>query len=827
MKISFPSAYCRIRSAALFSLAACAVASLPVLAGYQVETIAISGPTFDQAGNYTHVNDAAVSINDSGTVAFEAKKGSTSGVYVGSGGALTTIATATTTGTTGSTVVQRYLLQPVINNAGLVAWFRYAADSGSWVHTGTGGTVNNIARTTGAGFETLGNISIATNGRVTFYGGFGYGSGGIYSLILGEPQYTVIASSSGPEGNLAGYFDLIRAPHCVSRAGTAAFRAYFNAVDQYDWGDQGIFTGSGSGTTTVADNLASFASFADGPTINDSGTVAFIGDLVAPDPSTGASGGVFLVNGGAPALILPATAQGLNQFNSLCLANNGSLSFTARAGETIGRAIYVRSAGGSIERIIGYGDPLAGSTVTYIYASRTGLNESGQVAFYAGLANSKTGVFRATVAAPGSAPDAADDLLSIRGSGKLNVLANDTPPTGGTMKITAVSAPAKGKATISAGTMITYTPGKTFNGTDTFTYTVTGSGNGFIDTATVTVTNTFWPLFGAFSQLITNESGVAVGTLTATLTNAGALSGKVLIDGKTYTLRGAAGIDGTFTQSFKRTPTGTPDLVVTLLFALDEGIPVVSGSISGDPDDYAIAAGAVSLTALPAGVEAGAYTILLPPDATASNPRGVGYATGKVTTAGKLTLAGKLADGTAFTAASVLNAAKGATIFVPLYVKPKGSLAGTLTFATAPSRFTGLLAWQKPLQLKPTGVFQAAFSATTQATGSRYVVVKNTRLLTYTEVDAKGDVHLRGGGFADIDAPVTVTIADKVTADSPNANLVKLTITRTTGVMSGSFLPAVGAKAVKFYGILHQGENRGAGFFLSTSQSGTVELDPR
>src|SRR5215210_8642687 len=45
----------------------------------------------------------------------------------------------------------------------------------------------------------------------------------------------------------------------------------------------------------------------------------------------------------------------------------------------------------------------------------------------------------------------------------------------------------------------------------------------------------------------------------------------------------------------------------------------------------------------------------------------------------------------------------------------------------------------------------------------------------YTDlINAKGDVHLRGGGSADIDAPAAVTLADKVTADPPNANVVKL-----------------------------------------------------
>ena len=803
-----------------------AVAAGPARGAYFVETIAVDGTSLlVGSGAISGTDDAQISMNDSGIVAFAGfHDGGKSSIYIGSGGALTTITTVTPTN-----LAQADVGQPVINAAGKLAWLQYVQPVSSvrtGISTSIGGPGTEVAVTSGSGFSSLDNVSIASDGRVTFYGGLGVSAGGIYALGPGDTTLTVIATSTGPYGDLAGFFDLIRAPHSVSRAGTAIFHAYFNAVSQFDLGDQGIFTGAGGSPVKVVDDVGTFASVSDAVAINDSGAVAFVGSTVAPDVATGATDGIFFRAAGAasPALLVPATAAGLNNFNSLCLANNGALSFSAREGSG-GHAIFVRSAAGAIERVIGDGDPLAGKTVGRAYASRTGLNESGQVAFYVYFSGGSSGVFRATISGPGTLPDAVDDLLTIRGAGKLDVLANDTPPTGGTLKITAVSAPAKGKATISAGTMITYTPGKTFDGTDTFTYTVTS--NGFTDTASVTVTNPFLALHGSFTQLVT-AGGANVGTLAATLTPGGALTGKLIVGGKTYALKGTVGFDGGFTQTFIRKPAGTADLVVTLAFAVDNGVATISGSATGDAVPYSIASGAVSLTILPSGVESGAYTVLLPPDAAVTNPRGIGWATAKLATTGKLTLAGRLADGTPFSATAVLGADSTADVFAPLYSKPKGDLAGTLTFATSPSRFTGSLAWRKPKQDKPGGLFQDGFSATTTASGARFIATKNVRTLTYTDTTtSKADVQVRGGGISDIDAVVTVTLGDKATDDSQLANLVKLSISRTSGMVSGSFLPTGAFKALSFSGVAQQGENRAAGFFEGADQTGTITLAPR
>lgn len=88
-------------------------------------------------------------------------------------------------------------------------------------------------------------------------------------------------------------------------------------------------------------------------------------------------------------------------------------------------------------------------------------------------------------------------------------------------------------------------------------------------------------------------------------------------------------------------------------------------------------------------------------------------------------------------------------------------------------------------------------------------------------------MHLAGAALANVDEAVSVSAADKVTADVPVPHNVKAKITRTTGLLSGSFVPAAGAKAIKFTGVLQQAENRGAGVYPGAAQTGTVTFVPR
>jgi len=109
-----------------------------------------------------------------------------------------------------------------------------------------------------------------------------------------------------------------------------------------------------------------------------------------------------------------------------------------------------------------------------------------------------------------NASPVANDDAAMTSSGTMftiNVLANDTDAEDDPLTITAVTPPSNGTAVISNG-MIVYTSDASFDGTDTFTYTVS-DGNS-TDTATVTVTvdpSMFTAILSGANEVPPNASG--------------------------------------------------------------------------------------------------------------------------------------------------------------------------------------------------------------------------------------------------------------------------------------------------------------------------------
>lgn len=464
------------------------------------------------------------------------------------------------------------------------------------------------------------------------------------------------------------------------------------------------------------------------------------------------------------------------------------------------------------------------------------LNEANEIVFGLTFTSGGSGLFVAKLdlATPANTPPRArDDLAGLRsGSATVAVLENDSDVNGDKLTVTAVSAPGFGTASIVAKTKVLYKPGANFSGSDTFTYTIS-DGRGGSDIGTVMIEGPFPALAGTFTQLVTaGPDGThqsPVGFISATLSKSGVVSGSVTLRGATYKLKGSANFDGGFDQIIKRA--GTNDLAIHLDFALDGmNVARLTAHIGGDePHYYNVDEQPIGYATLPGAIAPGAYTILLPPDANSANPRGIGWATATLSATGSLKIVGRLADDTPFSCGTAIGVNNAAPVYAALYAKPKGDLIGTLTFAAqAQSDFTGTLTWRKPAQTPAGVLFPGGFTATTAASGALYTVTNGVPALTFTTPSAaKADAHVRGAAVPELDAVVSVSIADKATVDAPNSNKVSVTIARKTGLLSGSFTPTGATKPVKFSGVLHQGQNRGAGYFLGAAQSGTAELVPR
>ncbi len=111
----------------------------------------------------------------------------------------------------------------------------------------------------------------------------------------------------------------------------------------------------------------------------------------------------------------------------------------------------------------------------------------------AGGAKTDTDTVSITVNSVNDNPTANNDSATVAedsGATSINVLGNDSiaPDTGETLTVTAVTQPANGSVTFSSSAVI-FTPAANFNGTTSFTYTIS-DGNGGTATATVNVTVT-------------------------------------------------------------------------------------------------------------------------------------------------------------------------------------------------------------------------------------------------------------------------------------------------------------------------------------------------
>ena len=106
-----------------------------------------------------------------------------------------------------------------------------------------------------------------------------------------------------------------------------------------------------------------------------------------------------------------------------------------------------------------------------------------------GNGSTDTATVSITVTPVNDAPTAGDDEATTDEGTPvtISVLSNDTDIDGGPLTPTVTTAPGGGTAAVNADGTITYTPGATFAGEDSFIYTVS-DGRGGTDTATVSIT---------------------------------------------------------------------------------------------------------------------------------------------------------------------------------------------------------------------------------------------------------------------------------------------------------------------------------------------------
>jgi hypothetical protein len=163
----------------------------------------------------------------------------------------------------------------------------------------------------------------------------------------------------------------------INDEGTVAF------VGELSSTGSGVFTGSGSALTTIADTSGPLSDFSLSTSINDENTVAFVADQ-----DSGGSG-IFKGSGGALTTIAD-TRGSFTRFNPPSINNEGTVAFIPEAGGVSGSGVFIGS-GGALTTIADTSGPFSSFS-----NSRPGINDGGTVAFTAGLDSGESGAFTAS-----------------------------------------------------------------------------------------------------------------------------------------------------------------------------------------------------------------------------------------------------------------------------------------------------------------------------------------------------------------------------------------------------------------------------------------------
>jgi hypothetical protein len=332
------------------------------------------------------VGVAPAALNDAGQVVFMAGlQPDPTGVFVGSGGPLTTVVD-----TTGAFSALGF------RNQGTPLAGGFASINGSGQVTFAG--LGRDGRT-GYFADADGSVTIADNTlpNVRFEGDvFSSGSGSLTAVeavvvINQRSRQAILVRNGGPQTRIADTsltFAALDLDPRVNASGLVAFHGIRRD------GSEGIFTGNGGTLTTIADNSGAFAAFTDAPAISDTGDVLFQATL-KPSGDAPRVQGLFLSRAGAITTVVDDSGAFVSFGFAPAVNARGQVAFE---GTTRGGLVGIFTGGNpQKDRVIAVGDELDGSTVVDLSTSafRTSLNNNGQIAFTAQLEDGRTGVYRA------------------------------------------------------------------------------------------------------------------------------------------------------------------------------------------------------------------------------------------------------------------------------------------------------------------------------------------------------------------------------------------------------------------------------------------------
>ena len=321
----------------------------PAAASYTFTMIADSNGIFS-------TQFGTASINNGGTVAFFAALDSgMQGIFKGRGGDTITVVDETFG-------FDSFGSNPAINNSGNVVFpARTPGHTNHDIYTGDGSPVRLIVQADSGQFTALGNGSINDAGVVGFFANLATGGSGVFSSD-GTTTTTIFQDTNISTGVAS-----------INNKGDVTFRS----------ASSGLLKGNGQSLVTINVSGGNAA-------INNPGLVVFQGGVI--DPILGQGEGIFVGDGG-PVMNVVDSFGPYRGFEFPAINDSGNVAFGALL-DSGPEGIFVGSDPVR-DKVILVGDELFGSTVTDLQFYSAGLNNRGQVAFRASLADGTLGVYRA------------------------------------------------------------------------------------------------------------------------------------------------------------------------------------------------------------------------------------------------------------------------------------------------------------------------------------------------------------------------------------------------------------------------------------------------
>ena len=253
---------------------------------------------------------------------------------------------------------------PDVNAGGRVAFIANRIGGGG-VFKGDGDEPTLISSVIGN------NVTINRHGDVAL-------SDGNSGIFVGSGE--ALATIASVDGPLHGFDEAT-----INNKGLVAFHALFDA------GGAGIFVGDSGGVRILADSTGALnfdGNFGRHAAINNGSDVAFMAALDS------GGRGVFKSSDGniIPVALAGGPITGFDDDQSVSINQAGDVAF--KASTVTGPALFV-SEDGITKRVIGVGDAFSEGIVTFLGFGWRGLNDRGQLAFYAALSDGRRMICRA------------------------------------------------------------------------------------------------------------------------------------------------------------------------------------------------------------------------------------------------------------------------------------------------------------------------------------------------------------------------------------------------------------------------------------------------